>query len=622
MPDSPPRAQAAASLSTGSVAPRVAFRPALAYGIGMTRAAGAHAALLANLDAAIPVHARALLEPGAVAFAWTAGLLDTGVEVVHLVYALGAGPAMAGVLNGIPPDLVSASDLPQVRRLEIPIGGHHPPVPAPPCPAGPDTLRGAALKALAGACDAEAIDLLLGLGLHGGDVYGWMTHPGRRSRAMAFARRHPWLAPRAAAMGEGLDPFLGDPDAAAARLVSGIAEEGDVAGLAARMRGFALPEEMEADGFDEAVAALAILPPGAFPAPLTEDDAPSGDAQQGYLALFTLAADVVRLADLSGRTPACVLGRAAGWRDYVSALARRAGLGESPDDHPGQWGWVLPDDVTHAVSEMVERFSGEVLRPALRLVGPAAESQSLPEGMRLREIPQGSLAEASARLLLGRRTLPALAEVSGRWHARSDAIARLLADLAGDAAPAGPFLFPDTDLGDGHYVTCLRTARDLIAEGAPGRDAAGVRGLDHCVGGYAEAVALGRTAIVSLRRRANGGWTRISTAQVHFRTDATGNDPHVAQHRGRSNAPPGPDAEALLRRALSIVAESAGRELALHLSAGPRPFDWSGAVARPGAWEALRDAWAFALPRPLRAAGPAGLLEASGYLRTSALRVA
>ncbi len=260
------------------------------------------------------------------------------------------------------------------------------------------------------------------------------------------------------------------------------------------------------------------------------------------------------------------------------------------------------------VTDMIRSFAEEVLAPAL-----AARDGALPGPVpHLRQVASlvdDPLAAASARLLLGERTLPALAEVCAKWHARSDAIARFLAGLAGPGAPEGPRLFDDVDLGDGVYLTCLSTVGALLDEGAPGPDAAGAEGLRHCVGGYGELVANGRTSVASLRRRTGaGGYERLSTAEI----DWSARPYDVVQHQGpRNTDPPAWQAEAL-DRALEAVAEEARAALAAHV---PPEGGWprsAGLVHREGAWEAVRDLWAFALPRPLRALGPAALLSEAG----------
>ena len=566
--------------------------------------------LRANLDASVPPGAAALVAPDAAALSWAAGGAEAGEAVVEVVYARRGGPAMAGILYGVEPAGIGPGDLDRVEGAALPVGcrpaagsgrtaPHHP-------------LRAAALDALVAACDPEALDLMMRLGLRSWEIHAWLT--GRnRDEAMRFVRRHPWLAPAAAARAESGDTLPSDPDGLAASLLDGLVPGRDVRALARRMRGFVLPEDLvELEACAE-LAALADLPDALFPPPLPEDEPGESEAQQGYLALFTLAKHVVRFAALSGREPGAVLGRVGDWGAYARGLAVRARLPDGPDDFPGHWGWVLSEDVACNISETVLRFAEEVLRPAARIAFPDAGPPPERHRYRTCDIPRGSLAEAAARLLLGGRTLPALAELSARWHGRADGIARLLAERAGDAAPTGPRLFAETEAGDGYRLASLATPRELVAEGSPGPDASGVAGLAHCVGGYAEAVARGLTAVVSLRRAVPGGYERVSTAEVDVGPVAQGLPPSIEQHRGRGNAAPGAAAEAALRRGLGAVAAEAHLRLAAHLAAGPAPFDWSAAFACVRAWEEIRDAWAFAVPRPLRGAGPAELLAAAGY---------
>jgi hypothetical protein len=171
-------------------------------------------------------------------------------------------------------------------------------------------------------------------------------------------------------------------------------------------------------------------------------------------------------------------------------------------------------------------------------------------------------------------------------------------------------VIPDLDLGAGLVATQIVDPADLLAEGAPGPDAHGAAGLDHCVASYATDVAAGNSLILSVRRTGPGGYERVSTAEL--RPDRRAGEVDVVQHRARGNADPDPAVEAALESALERLA--GGIDLSALPPPGAAPFDPAPHLADPGAWERMRDAWAFALPRPLRRAGPAGILAAAGLL--------
>lgn len=154
-----------------------------------------------------------------------------------------------------------------------------------------------------------------------------------------------------------------------------------------------------------------------------------------------------------------------------------------------------------------------------------------------------------------------------------------------------PAAFPRYEAGDGVWIEALTTPDALTEEGSRGRDGAGVRGLGHCVGGYARDCWLGHAHVASIRRAKGASFERLSTVELVHGPDGLA----VRQHRGASNGPPPDVAESALERLLAAVRDGAVAldPLALHVRRG------AGAVDR-SAPEALADAaraWAPHLPR-------------------------
>jgi len=246
---------------------------------------------------------------------------------------------------------------------------------------------------------------------------------------------------------------------------------------------------------------------------------------------------------------------------------------------------VLAARVSDAL-DMLRAFARQVVVPALArsaLAGDLAPTA--------RESPSTAVA---ALLLADGKGLGALLELSEAWHVR-----RRILDAAAESpsdeedGERWPVPFPVMTAPNGVMLTCLATALQLRDEGDAGR------GLAHCVGGYVDACATGRSVILSLREPASAGGRRLSTLELTRR----GGVLTLAQHRGRANANPPPEAaEAAdwLCRELAAGRLAASREYLGHAwrqRLGSRPYDPRSdrAFARAvGAWSPL-------LRRPLRA---------------------
>ena len=256
--------------------------------------------------------------------------------------------------------------------------------------------------------------------------------------------------------------------------------------------------------------------------------------------------------------------------------------------------------LAHAVDDLadpVRALVAQVIRPSLAASGLDDGDRDLHGHMAWHALYHG-------------RTLRRCLEVSARWHAADPGIRTSLAALprAGQAArPArGPARDWEPGLRDGRVgdvsLVVLLTAADLAAEGTRGPDGAGMDGLDHCVGNYADDCLSGHARIVSVRGRdASGRTVRLST--VELRPGA--GRPEVSQHAGRRNSSAPAKAERALRTWLD---GDCGYEPGTwapvpgHRALGGASYD----AAVEGNLRGVEALWAPFLPKPMRRIGPDG----------------
>ena len=223
------------------------------------------------------------------------------------------------------------------------------------------------------------------------------------------------------------------------------------------------------------------------------------------------------------------------------------------------------------------------------LVGPLLGYEPDPE----------STPSPAALLLLEGRDIHALERATAHWHRRLPLFEAALPTPGAESA--WPALFEPVDLGEIRALA-LTDPGQLRAEGGHGADPDGVGGLEHCVGGYASRCYAGESHIVSIRRRTETGWERLSTAEITVQARDSGAGDvivGVRQHRGLRNAEPPPEAEA----AFGHLLDGIGRRRvpvnpAARVRRDPAGFrsgiDWG----RPEAQAAAFAAWQpFLLPR-------------------------
>ncbi len=212
-------------------------------------------------------------------------------------------------------------------------------------------------------------------------------------------------------------------------------------------------------------------------------------------------------------------------------------------------------------------------------------------------------------LVRGSRSVSSQIALSASWHRRAAAMRAAVAALPHSTSVGADWAAGLPDMTHGvHDVRILVGERELLDEGARGPDAGGVVGLSHCVGGHAH-----RCRAEGLRVASIGTWTegrrlRLSTAALRL----LGGRVTVVEHRGRGNARPPPEAEAILGAYLDAISSGLLRVDPGALAPVPHGpstlaegcgYEWWA----PGAWETVRDLWAPFLPRALRNASPAEL---------------
>lgn len=301
-----------------------------------------------------------------------------------------------------------------------------------------------------------------------------------------------------------------------------------------------------------------------------------------------------------------------GWADafgrkafvQVHRIARNMGLaGARLVPRPGS-GPRLDARAFVGMGDMAERCAGTLVAPLLGIAGDSDEA-----------------VRVAARMLFGEGDIGDAHEASLRWHAGLAAFDALM-PVPGEGV-AWPALFPPQRHGS-LVIVALTTPRQLRDEGLHEADDEGVAGLAHCVGGYAARCSSGECHVVSVRRDDGGRCERLSTAELRIpaRTSAFGIQPvGLAQHRGRGNAEPPPEAVA----ALGSVLDGIGRgnvpiDPAARERRGPSAYldgiDWGD----PEALASSLRAWRPHLRRGIVRRGPDGLRTLlSGFLSEAAI---
>jgi hypothetical protein len=312
----------------------------------------------------------------------------------------------------------------------------------------------------------------------------------------------------------------------------------------------------------EPIAGLAML---CALASLPEDWDPAAGADGAAFA--DLVEATAPLARLLGHFDFLAPGKGR-WAEY-----RRA-LGE---------GIPLAAEVSDAV-DMVRAMARQVVVPALHRAGLASDLAPT--------LPESPATAVAAAVLLGNKGLASILELSGEWHARRRLIEAEAEPTDAEGDETWPVPFGPQRSPDGTTLACLASMRQLRAEGDP------ETGMAHCVGGYVDDCATGRSVVLSVR---GSGGARLSTVELVRRGEALS----LAQHQGPANRPPPPEAVralAWLRGRLDsgeLVPDAEYLGHAWRQRLGSRPYD----ARSDAAFERAALAWSPLLPRPHRDPG-------------------
>jgi hypothetical protein len=265
------------------------------------------------------------------------------------------------------------------------------------------------------------------------------------------------------------------------------------------------------------------------------------------------------------------------------------------------------------VTDMARAFAEQILGPAFELWG-ASQSHILK-----------ALAEETcvtpriaALMILNGKSLPSVLKASKEWHERRAEMQATMATRLPIERNEWTKGIPDWTNGTLSIIV-LGTGKELDDEGANSVDDNGMKGLNHCVGGYAAGCERNSYRIVSVRETGNDGKTRrISTAQIR-----TTNRPFsVDQHRAVNNGCPPPLARESLARYVNdlndgtlkvdevALVEKNRYEMKMKRLAG---YDCD----LPGAFETAVRSWSRFLPRTARSWGPKEFAERALSLRNA-----
>ncbi len=346
---------------------------------------------------------------------------------------------------------------------------------------------------------------------------------------------------------------------------------------------------------------------------------PRGEAENEAFEAIAMTSRPV--ADLMGGQGHLASAAKEGWvafgkslRGRLAGAPDRDGVPDGEGDSPE--GWNALGRACTDVRDVARAFARQVLAPLLHARGAMSEDRLLRlcgGGMADFNENDAAVTAVAARLLFAGKSLPAILELSARWHERQRGMDAAVEGLAarfpqppGEIPRPGTWPVPFGTLGapNGVEIAFLGSQEELSDEGAIGLDRNGLQGLGHCVSGYGSACASGFSAVASLRRRKGDGFERLSTAEVSV--GAT--EVRVVQHRGKGNA----DVPRAARKALDwLVEEVAGKRMApdeAYMKGGWRYAGGKGSLSGrcgyghlvPGAVEAALGVWSPLLTRPLR----------------------
>jgi|HigsolmetaGSP11D_1036233.scaffolds.fasta_scaffold00179_8 hypothetical protein len=276
-----------------------------------------------------------------------------------------------------------------------------------------------------------------------------------------------------------------------------------------------------------------------FSSRVSPDWIPSSGAD--WKAFCVVADGIVRtLGAPAEMTAPLVKGCGGRWVTFCQRLAAHVGTYDEQTDA----------DTLRIVSmafadlrEMIQTFSEVVVMPL------AAHGHQSTHAYVTPEIRQLAI-DVAMKMICGSRSATALFENLRKWQVDRNRVLAVMSQifesrreklLEGIPADGWPALSDQVQAPNGLWLVPLNTPTLLNWESLPGQDPNGVLGLAHCVSSYASKCRRGDCHIVSVRQiNEDGTYQRLST--IEFKRLGPTNWLHVAQHRGRSNRTPCPEA--------------------------------------------------------------------------------
>lgn len=257
------------------------------------------------------------------------------------------------------------------------------------------------------------------------------------------------------------------------------------------------------------------------------DWVPTADDREGWAALQATSY-LLQRSDIAGITRAVASAKGR-WPEFLARIAKAArrdpvgiveGWAQRAEEARSLYPLRVPvrDDATEALRNAVGG-AFDMTRAWLNTI-----SRIRPDG------DFSAIRDLSSDMVIGARTLPALLEVSERWHRQASAANALDREKIEWPKLFPMWTHPETDT----VIFEIPNSHQLAAEGMKGTDLDGKAGLNHCVGNqsYAIGCATGHTRILALRRDGE----RLSSAEIELR--AEDGKPKVRQHRGFGNRTP------------------------------------------------------------------------------------
>lgn len=249
--------------------------------------------------------------------------------------------------------------------------------------------------------------------------------------------------------------------------------------------------------------------------------------------------------------PDLIKGCGGKWDDLCHRISKNAGL--EGEDHVASARQAMA-----GASDFVGTFSEVAICPIIAFSSEFEKVSVTPHILQ-------SARQISYRFLAGGRTAVDVADLQRRWHQESAAILgttnrlqeEYISSIKDQIVGDWPALSDPVQAANGLWIVPLKSADELTDEGRNGHDSNGVKGLHHCIGGYANKAMDLKCHIVSIREiNEDGNYRRLSTAEFSSIENDGSRLKQLQHHAYQNNTP-----SALARDALSWYIESCHHNL-------------------------------------------------------------